>query len=69
MILINIIEEKKIKNVDKEIPNISGSLKKTGFNSKITEAENKIRRINRSFTSSLFNIAATEIKIKYLSVD
>lgn len=28
MILINIIEEKKIKNVDKEIPNISGSLKK-----------------------------------------
>ena len=37
--------EKKINDADKKMPGISGLLKKTGYNAKITEIEGKILNI------------------------
>ena len=60
MIQINQIW-KKISDADKNIPNINGLVKKTDYNAKTTETENKIPRI--AGLATIAALTAVENKI------
>ena len=53
--------EKKIGDVDKNIPDVSGLVEKTDFNSKITEVEDKIPSIRGLATSSALTSVENKI--------
>ena len=55
--------QKKIEKVYKKIPNTSGLIKKTDYNTKITELENKIPSVTGLVTSALIQKPQIE---KYL---
>ena len=65
MIQINETEERKIVMQTKKIPNISGLVKETDYNAKITEIENKIPSINGLATTA--TLTAIENKIPDIS--
>ena len=50
MILINKILRKKVEDVDKKIPSTSDLVKKTDYNTRIIETENKIPNITGLYT-------------------
>ena len=57
--------EDKISKVDKKIPDVSGLVKKTNFNTKVTEIEDKISSITGLATNSV--LTAVENKIPDVS--
>ena len=60
--------EKKIKNADKKIPNTSGLVRMTDYNTKHTEHENKIPSITGLVANAALNTKATEIKNKIFDI-
>ena len=57
--------EKKISDVDKKTPDVSGLIKKTDFNAKFTEVEGKVPGISGLATNSA--LTAVENKIPDVS--
>ena len=60
--------EKKISDVDKKVPDVSGLVKNTDFNSEITEVENKIPNVSDLITKTNFNAKVTVVENKILDV-
>ena len=56
--------KKKIKDVDKKIPNVFGLFKKTDYNTNVTRIGNKIPIVAGSMTTAVLNTKATEIEYK-----
>ena len=56
--------EKRIKDVNKKIPNTSGLVKKTDYITKVTEIQNKIPDITSQTTKASLNTKVTEIAKK-----
>ena len=55
------MRKKKIEDVNENIPNTSGLVKKTDYNAQITEIENKILDITNLAIKATRNTKATEI--------
>ena len=53
--------EKKTENVDKKMPNTNGLLRKTYYNTKITEIENNIPSVIGLITTTMLNTKATDV--------
>ena len=56
--------EKKIRNVDKKIPDTSGLVTTTVLNTKISEVENKISDTSGLVTTSVLNTKISEVDNK-----
>ena len=64
MIRISKVEEWKIENVVKKIPNTNGIVKKADYSTKIKEIENKLPSFTGLVTTAALKTNATEIEKK-----
>ena len=59
--------EKKIVDVDKKIPAVSGLVTKTVFNRNISEVQNKILNVSGSVEKANYDAKTSGIEVKYIT--
>ena len=59
--------EKKIVDVDKKIPAVSGLVTKTVFNTNISEVQNKILNVSGSVEKANYDAKTSGIEVKYIT--